>query len=148
MLTQAPVSYTHLEDLRRTLADLRDKHMVLIDTVGMSQRDRMVAEQAAMLMRSGEVNRLLLLNAGCRGDTLDDVVRAYSGEDLAGCIITKVDEATALAPALDCIVRHGLTLSYVCLLYTSWGYQSNPITGGSHVESYHIGRERGGRSRL
>ena len=101
------------EDLRRTLADLRGKHMVLIDTVGMSQRDRMVAEQAAMLMRSGEVNRLLLLNAGSRGDTLDDVVRAYSGEDLAGCIITKVDEATALAPALDCIVRHGLTLSYV-----------------------------------
>jgi len=101
------------EDLRRTLADLRDKHMVLIDTVGMSQRDRMVAEQAAMLMRAGEVNRLLLLNAGCRGDTLDDVVRAYAGEDLAGCIMTKVDEATALAPALDCIVRHGLTLSYV-----------------------------------
>lgn len=101
------------EDLRRTLADLRDKHMVLIDTVGMSQRDRMVAEQAAMLMRSGEVNRLLLLNAGCRGDTLDDVVRAYAGEDLAGCIMTKVDEATALAPALDCIIRHGLTLSYV-----------------------------------
>lgn len=101
------------EDLRRTLADLRDKHMVLIDTVGMSQRDRMVAEQAAMLTRSGEVNRLLLLNAGCRGDTLDDVVRAYAGEDLAGCIVTKVDEASALAPALDCIVRHGLTLSYV-----------------------------------
>jgi len=101
------------EDLRRTLADLRDKHMVLIDTVGMSQRDRMVAEQAAMLTRSGEVNRLLLLNAGSRGDTLDDVVRAYAGEDLAGCILTKVDEATALAPALDCIVRHGLTLSYV-----------------------------------
>jgi flagellar biosynthesis protein FlhF len=101
------------EDLRRTLADLRDKHMVLIDTVGMSQRDRMVAEQAAMLTRSGEVNRLLLLNAGSRGDTLDDVVRAYAGEDLAGCILTKVDEARALAPALDCIVRHGLTLSYV-----------------------------------
>ena len=101
------------EDLRRTLADLRDKHMVLIDTVGMSQRDRMVAEQAAMLTGSGEVNRLLLLNAGSRGDTLDDVVRAYGGVDLAGCILTKVDEATALAPALDCIVRHGLTLSYV-----------------------------------
>lgn len=101
------------EDLRRTLAELRDKHMVLIDTVGMSQRDRMVAEQAAMLARSGEVNRLLLLNAGSRGDTLDDVIRAYGGDDLAGCILTKVDEATALGPALDCIVRHGLTLSYV-----------------------------------
>lgn len=101
------------DDLRRTLADLRDKHMVLIDTVGMSQRDRMVAEQAALLSRSGQVNRLLLLNAGARGDLLDDVVRAYAGENLAGCILTKVDEAPSLAPALDCIVRHGLTLTYV-----------------------------------
>lgn len=101
------------EDLRRTLVDLRNKHMILIDTVGMSQRDRMVAEQAAMLTRVGEVRRLLLLNAGSRGDTLDDVVRAYAGEDMAGCILTKVDEAAALGPALDAIVRHGLLLAYV-----------------------------------
>jgi flagellar biosynthesis protein FlhF len=101
------------EDLRRTLVDLRDKHMILIDTVGMSQRDRMVAEQAAMLTRAGEVRRLLLMNAGARGDTLDDVVRAYAGEELAGCILTKVDEAASLAPALDVVVRHGLLLAYV-----------------------------------
>ncbi|MBI4983848.1 MAG: flagellar biosynthesis protein FlhF [Rhodocyclales bacterium] len=101
------------EDLRRTLSDLRDKHMVLIDTVGMSQRDRMVADQAAMLMRAGEVNRLLLLNATARGDTLDDVVSAYAGENLAGCIMTKVDEAASLGPALDVVVRHGLLLTYV-----------------------------------
>lgn len=101
------------EELQRTLEGLSDKHMVLIDTAGMSQRDRMMADQAAMLTRSSEVNRLLLLNAGSRGDTLDDVVRAYGGDGLAGCILTKVDEATALAPSIDCIVRHGLTLSYV-----------------------------------
>jgi flagellar biosynthesis protein FlhF len=101
------------EDLRRTLVELRDKHMILIDTVGMSQRDRMVAEQAAMLTRAGEVKRLLLLNAGSRGDTLDDVIRAYSGEDLAGCILTKIDEAASLGPALDAVIRHGLLLSYV-----------------------------------
>lgn len=100
-------------ELQRTLADLHEKHMVLIDTAGMSQRDSMVAEQAAMLTRSPVVNRLLLLNAGSRGDTLDDVVRAYGGDDLAGCILTKVDEANALAPAVDCIARHGLVLSYV-----------------------------------
>lgn len=101
------------EDLRHTLSDLRDKHMVLIDTVGMSQRDRMVAEQVAMLTRAGEVNRLLLLNATSRGDTLDDVIRAYAGEDLAGCLLTKVDEAASLAPAIDALVRHGLLLAYV-----------------------------------
>jgi len=101
------------EDLRRTLADLRGKHMVLIDTVGMSQRDRMVAEQAAMLTRAGEVRRLLMLNSTSRGDTLDDVIRSYAGEDLAGCILTKVDETASLAPALDAVVRHGLLLAYV-----------------------------------
>lgn len=101
------------DDLRHTLADLRDKHMVLIDTVGMSQRDRMVAEQAAMLTHSGEVNRLLLLNATSRGDTLDDVVRAYAGEDLAGVILSKVDETASLAPVLDAVIRHGLLLCYI-----------------------------------
>ena len=100
------------DDLRHTLSDLRQKHMVLIDTVGMSQRDRLVADQAAMLTRAGEVNRLLLLNSTSRGDTLDDVIRAYAGEDLAGCIITKMDEAASLAPVIDSIVRHGLLLAY------------------------------------
>lgn len=100
-------------DLRQTLAGLRNKHMVLIDTMGMSQRDRMVAEQAAMLAGAGEVRRLLLLNATARGDTLDDVVRAYAGDDLAGCIFTKVDEAASLAPALDVAVRHRLDIRYL-----------------------------------
>ena len=100
-------------DLRQTLAGLRNKHMVLIDTMGMSQRDRMVAEQASMLSGAGDVRRLLLLNATARGDTLDDVVRAYSGPDLAGCVFTKVDEAASLAPVLDVAVRHGLDIRYL-----------------------------------
>ena len=100
-------------DLRQTLAELRGKHMVLIDTMGMSQRDRMVAEQAAMLMGAGNVRRLLLLNATCRGDTLADVVRAYRGPDLAGCVLTKVDEAASLAPAIDAAVSNELDVFYV-----------------------------------
>ncbi|MFZ5511770.1 MAG: flagellar biosynthesis protein FlhF [Pseudomonadota bacterium] len=99
--------------LRQTLAELRNKHMVLIDTVGMGQRDRMVAEQASMLINAGDIRRLLLLNATSRGDTLDDVVRAYMGPDLAGAIVTKVDEAVSLAPALDVLIRHELDLFYI-----------------------------------
>ena len=101
------------QELRQTLADLQHKHMVLIDTMGMSQRDRMVVEQAAMLSGAGDVRKLLLLNATARGDTLDDVVRAYAGDDLAGCIFTKVDEAASLAPALDVAVRHELDIRYL-----------------------------------
>jgi flagellar biosynthesis protein FlhF len=100
------------EDLRQTLSSLTNRHMVLIDTIGMSQRDRMVEEQTAMFGYSG-VKRLLLLAATGRGDTLDDVVRAYSGADVAGCILSKVDEAASLATALDVIIRHRLPLHYV-----------------------------------
>jgi len=100
-------------DLKQALAELRNKHIVLIDTAGVGQRDRMVAEQAAMLLAAGNVRRLLLLNATCRGDTLDDVVRAYKNSDLAGCIITKTDEAVSLAPTLDALIRHRLMCFYV-----------------------------------
>ncbi len=100
------------QELNQTLADLQHKHMVLVDTMGMSQRDRMVEEQVAMFGHSG-VKRLLLLAATGRGDTLDDVVRAYSGPDLAGCILSKVDEAASLATSLDVIIRHRLPLHYV-----------------------------------
>ena len=100
------------DELKQTLFDLQHKHMVLVDTMGMSQRDRMVEEQVAMFGNSN-VKRLLLLSATSRGDTLDDVIRAYNGPDLAGCILSKVDEAASLASSLDVIIRHGLRLHYV-----------------------------------
>ncbi|PKO46870.1 MAG: flagellar biosynthesis protein FlhF [Betaproteobacteria bacterium HGW-Betaproteobacteria-4] len=99
-------------ELRQTLAELKHKHMVLIDTMGMSQRDKLVPELTDMLAGC-DVQRLLLLNSTSRGDTLDDVVRAYAGDSLAGCILTKIDEAASLATVLDVIMRHGLKLQYV-----------------------------------
>ncbi len=100
------------QELRQVIADLQHKHMVLIDTMGMSQRDQRVVEQAAMF-GDVRVRRLLLLAATGRGDTLDDVVRAYGGAELAGCILSKIDEAASLAPVLDTVIRHKLRLHYV-----------------------------------
>ena len=99
-------------ELRQTLIELQHKHMVLIDTMGMSQKDKLVPELTDMLAGCA-VQRLLLLNSTSRGDTLDDVVRAYAGDTLAGCILTKIDEAASLATALDVIMRHNLKLLYV-----------------------------------
>lgn len=99
-------------ELRQTLKELQHKHMVLVDTMGMSQRDKLVPELTDMLAGC-DVQRLLLLSSTSRGDTLDDVVRAYEGENLAGCILTKIDEAASLATPLDVIMRHGLKLHYV-----------------------------------
>jgi len=101
-------------DLRIALDELRGKHTVLIDTAGMGQRDQMVAEQAAMLSGAGtEIKRLLCLNATATGGTLNEVVSAYSGDGLAGCIITKLDEAATIGNVLDVVIRQKLNLYYV-----------------------------------
>ncbi|MFV0371272.1 MAG: flagellar biosynthesis protein FlhF [Azonexus sp.] len=99
-------------ELRQTLNELQHKHMVLIDTMGMSQKDKLVPEMTDMLAGC-DVQRLLVLASTSRGDTLDDVLRAYTGELLAGCILSKIDEAASLATPLDVIMRHGLPLFYV-----------------------------------
>lgn len=102
-------------ELARTLDELRGKHLVLIDTAGMSQRDRRINAQIALLSsgKAAKVQRLLLLSATAQAGTLDDVVRAYLGTGLAGVVLTKIDEALSLAPALDVVVRHKLALHYI-----------------------------------
>jgi flagellar biosynthesis protein FlhF len=105
-------------DLQLALAELRNKHIVLIDTIGMSQRDRSVSDQISMLCRAGQpVQRLLLLNATSHGDTLNEVVQAYQRapdqQPLAGCILTKLDEATNLGGVLDTVIRYKLPVHYV-----------------------------------
>jgi flagellar biosynthesis protein FlhF len=101
-------------DLRIALKELRNKHTVLIDTIGMSQRDQMVTEQVAMLTESGaDVKRLLCLNATSTNETLNEVVRAYQGTGLAGCIMTKLDEAASIGNVLDVLVRQKLNLYYI-----------------------------------
>lgn len=98
-------------DLRIALQDLSGKHTILIDTVGMSQRDNMVANQIALLSSSPqEVKRLLCMSATATGETLGEIVRSYKGNGLAGCIMTKMDEAATIGGVLDVIVKHKLPL--------------------------------------
>ena len=99
------------------LTELRNKHIVLIDTIGMSQRDRTVSDQIAMLQGADMPVQRLLLNATSHGDTLNEVVQVYrsaAGQpDLAGCILTKLDEATDLGGVLDTVIRYKLPVHYV-----------------------------------
>ncbi len=100
-------------DLQIALGELKNKHTILIDTVGVSQRDQMVAEQISMLSSTNTpIKRLLCLNATNTGETLADVIKAYKGNGLAGCIMTKLDEAATIGGTLDVIIREKLKLYY------------------------------------
>jgi len=124
------------QSLAELIAQMRDKHLVLIDTVGMGQRDRRLYDLMQML-NSPAIERVLFLNASAQAETLEDVVRQYSGEAVQPrqegndqheaqarsrstgfrrqrkVIITKLDEAVKFGFVLDCLVRHKLEMQYV-----------------------------------
>lgn len=101
-------------DLKIALNELKNKHTILIDTVGVSQRDRMVTEQISLLSSTRTpIKKLLCLNATSTGETLIDVIQAYKGKGLDGCIMTKLDEAVTIGNSLDVIIREKLKLFYI-----------------------------------
>jgi flagellar biosynthesis protein FlhF len=103
-----PVHTAHdrasLDDLLDLLAN---KQLVLIDTAGMAQRDARTHDLLDMLQHPA-IRKLLVVNAAAQGETNDEVVTAWRASACEGVILSKLDEAVRLGPALDCLIRHRL----------------------------------------
>jgi flagellar biosynthesis protein FlhF len=101
----------HLAHDRAALQDLLqllgNKKMVLIDTTGVAPSDPRKRGVLDGLDIAG-VNRLLVLNAGSHGDTLDDAVASFGTRTGQSVVLSKIDEAVKLGPALDAAIRHHL----------------------------------------
>ena len=95
-----------LQDLLGLLAG---KKMVIIDTTGVAPRDPRKDDILEVLDLPG-VERLLVANAGAHGDTLDEALAAFKRDGCKQAILSKVDEAVKLAPALDALIRHQMVL--------------------------------------
>ncbi|WP_456269265.1 flagellar biosynthesis protein FlhF [Kushneria sp. AK178] len=108
---------------RRALLQMQKatpKRTILIDTLGMSQRDPRLATEVARLGEAGvPIQALLVLDAASHGDTLEQVVAAYqqaaaqAGTPIRGCIITKLDESARPATVLDILARHRLQVLFI-----------------------------------
>jgi flagellar biosynthesis protein FlhF len=103
----------HLAHDRAALQDLlgllSGKKMILIDTTGVAPRDPRKREMLDVLDLPS-VKRLLVLNAGSHGDTLDDVMDSFKTSNTQYAVLSKIDEAVKLGPALDSVIRHQLVL--------------------------------------
>lgn len=103
----------HLAHDREALQDLlnllSNKKMVLIDTTGLAPRDPRKRELMDLL-ELPKIKRLLVLNAGNHGDTIEDTVAAFKTAKSPQAILSKIDEAVKLGPAIDASIRHQLTL--------------------------------------
>ena len=95
-----------LQDL---LGLLSNKKMVLIDTTGIAPRDPRKRDLMDLLDLP-EIKRLLVLNAGGHGDTLDDAVNCFKTGNAQHTLLSKTDEAVKLGPAIDASIRHQLIL--------------------------------------
>jgi flagellar biosynthesis protein FlhF len=95
-----------LQDL---LSLLSNKQMVLIDTTGIAPRDPRKRELLELLDLP-EIKRLLVLNAGGHGDTLDEAVGCFKTGETQQVILSKTDEAVKLGPSIDACIRHQLML--------------------------------------
>ena len=101
----------HVAHDRPALEDLLDllsaKKMILIDTAGLAQRDARTRELLDMLSHPS-IRRLLVINAASQGETIEDVMVSYRAAAAHGVVLTKLDEAVKLGPALDALIRHRL----------------------------------------
>jgi flagellar biosynthesis protein FlhF len=103
----------HLAHDRVALQDLlgllSNKKMILIDTTGLAPRDPRKRELLELLDLPN-VKRLLVLNAGSHGDTLDEAISAFKTPGAQHTIFSKTDEAVKLGPAIDAAIRNQLVL--------------------------------------
>ena len=101
--------------LGQVLAHLKGSRLVLVDTAGISQRDRKLAEQFITLSSQTRTLRsYLVLAANSQAETLDEAVQKFSGLQPRGLILTKIDEAARIGGALSVAMRHKLPIAYTC----------------------------------
>jgi flagellar biosynthesis protein FlhF len=101
------------ETLAATLARLSEYRLVLVDTAGMSQRDRSLASQLAWIEAIPALRPLLVLPANAQSADLDEVVRRFWSARPEAVVLTKLDETGRLGASLSVAVRHQLPVAYV-----------------------------------
>lgn len=100
-------------ELADHLAEFANRRQVIIDTAGMSQRDLRLLEESRKLGELGNVENYLVMSANVQREVMDEVIDAFGRERLAGCILTKLDEAARLGPALSTLLTRQLPVAFV-----------------------------------
>jgi flagellar biosynthesis protein FlhF len=100
--------------LVQTLAPLAKKRVVLIDTAGLPASDPALRLQLdSLASRKINARNYLVLAATNQSQVLKAAYHAYKRCGLAGCIMTKLDEAGNLGEILALAIGHQLPVAYL-----------------------------------
>jgi len=101
-------------DLASTLFELRHCRLVLIDTAGLNARAPELRAQLDTIDALGERARCLqVLAANSQQQALAVAQRTYRTANLAGCVLTKIDEAGSLGEVISLLINNRLALAYM-----------------------------------
>ncbi|MGC4009857.1 MAG: flagellar biosynthesis protein FlhF [Pseudomonas sp.] len=102
------------QSLIQAMAPLARKRLVLIDTAGLPANDPALRMQLeALSSLSLNVKNYLVLAATSQSQVLKSAWQNYRSCGLAGCILTKLDEAGSLGEALALAISQHLPVAYL-----------------------------------
>ncbi|MFZ5958428.1 flagellar biosynthesis protein FlhF [Pseudomonas knackmussii] len=102
------------QSLLQAMAPLARKRLVLIDTAGLPASDPALRMQLeALAAQSLNVKNYLVLAATSQSQVLKAAWHAYRSCGLAGCVLTKLDEAGSLGEAMSLVIAQRLPVAYL-----------------------------------
>jgi flagellar biosynthesis protein FlhF len=111
------VSVTQIEpgeSLVAAIEPLAEKRLVLVDTAGLPASDPALRMQLdALANRNLKSRNYLVLGATSQEQVLKAAYNTYQRCGLAGCVITKLDEALSLGEVLGVVVGQNLPVAYL-----------------------------------
>ena len=101
------------QSLTQALAPLARKRVVLIDTAGLPANDPALRMQLeALASRGVNARNYLVLAATSQAQVLKAAYHSYKRCGLAGCILSKLDEAASMGEVLGLAIGHRLPVAY------------------------------------
>ena len=100
-------------DITAALRTFREKDIVLVDTVGRSQRAAADLKALGRLLVAANPDEVhLVLSAATSSSTAMDMAEKFAVLNPNRLILTKLDEAVSLGHMLDVVTRHKIPVSY------------------------------------
>lgn len=110
---------THVVDgpqaLQRLLRRVAGGGLVLVDTPGIAPRsDRVGSELVPLLAPGMGIEVTLVMSASAQAETLERALQRYQVLAPSNCVLTRLDEAASLGPALSMLLRSRLPVAWLC----------------------------------
>lgn len=101
------------KEFKECLNRLKDKHLILIDTAGMSQRNEYQFNELRIFFdKIHHVETHLLLSATTKENDLIDILARFKVFPISKLLFTKLDESTSYGNMLNQIIQSKIPVSY------------------------------------